>query len=85
MFIIQRKKAACLKPNVATHPAFGEALKRGEQAGVELRAVDCIVTEYGVAWLKGRNLRQRAENLIAVAHPDHRAELRRQAQALKLW
>lgn len=45
LFIVQMKKAACLKPNVATHPAFGEALKRAEQAGVELRAVDCIVTE----------------------------------------
>jgi len=41
---------------------------------------DTVVTEYGVARLWGKNHRQRAEELIAVAHPDHRAELRRQAQ-----
>ena len=45
LFIIQMKNASCLKPNVATHPAFGEALKRAKEAGVELRAVDCIVME----------------------------------------
>jgi acyl-CoA hydrolase len=33
------------------------------------------VTEYGVAHLRGRNLRQRAEALIGVAHPSFRAEL----------
>lgn len=43
---------------------------------------DTIVTEYGVARLWGKNHRQRARELIAVAHPDHRAELRAQAQAI---
>lgn len=37
--------------------------------------VDYIVTEYGIAKLKGRTLRQRAEALIAIAHPDFREEL----------
>lgn len=37
--------------------------------------VDCIVTEYGIARLKGHTLRQRAEALIAIAHPDFREEL----------
>jgi 4-hydroxybutyrate CoA-transferase len=41
--------------------------------------VDKIVTEYGVAELKGRSLRQRAKALIEIAHPDHRNELRRAA------
>lgn len=44
---------------------------------------DCIITEYGIAWLRGRSVKQRAENLIAVAHPDFRAELR--AEAEKYW
>ncbi|MSR13171.1 MAG: hypothetical protein EXR86_01090 [Gammaproteobacteria bacterium] len=35
-------------------------------------AVDCIITEYGVAHLKGRDLWARAEALIAIAHPDFR-------------
>ena len=37
--------------------------------------VDCVVTEYGVARLRGRSLWQRAEALIAIAHPDFRDEL----------
>ena len=37
--------------------------------------VDYVITEYGVAQLKGRSLRQRAQNLIQIAHPDFRQEL----------
>jgi len=37
--------------------------------------VDCIVTEYGVAKLRGRTLSQRVKALIAIAHPDFRDEL----------
>ncbi|QBG34878.1 acetyl-CoA hydrolase/transferase family protein [Litorilituus sediminis] len=45
--------------------------------------VHYIVTEYGVANLRGKSLRERAEALIAIAHPDFRAELTEQAS--KLW
>ena len=44
--------------------------------------VDYVVTEQGIAHLSGRSLRERCGELISVAHPDFRAELRRQAQAL---
>jgi acyl-CoA hydrolase len=37
--------------------------------------VDLVVTEYGVAELRGRTLRERARNLIAIAHPDFRSAL----------
>ena len=40
---------------------------------------DTVVTEYGVARLLGKNHRERAEALIAIAHPDFRAELTRAA------
>lgn len=60
-------------------------LAPGSVVSLSRNQVDCIVTEYGVAWLKGRNIRQRVENLIAVAHPDFRAELREQANKLMLW
>ncbi|MDQ4116584.1 MAG: acetyl-CoA transferase [Actinomycetota bacterium] len=38
--------------------------------------VDVVVTEHGHADLRGRGLRERAESLIAVAAPEHRAALR---------
>ena len=41
--------------------------------------VDHVVTEWGIAKLRGRSLRERAEALIAIAHPDHREELEREA------
>lgn len=47
--------------------------------------IDYLVTEYGVAPMKARTVRQRVDNLIAVAHPDFRAELRAEANRLMLW
>lgn len=44
--------------------------------------VDYIVTEYGVAQLRGKTISERARALIAIAHPDDRAELKRQARQL---
>ncbi len=38
--------------------------------------VDYVVTEHGVAKLKGKSLRERAKALISVAHPDFREELK---------
>ena len=38
--------------------------------------VDYIVTEHGIAEMKGKTLKQRARNLIAVAHPSFREELK---------
>ncbi|AET68519.1 acetyl-CoA hydrolase [Desulfosporosinus orientis DSM 765] len=37
--------------------------------------IDYLVTEYGVALMKGMSVKQRAKNLIAIAHPDFRDEL----------
>jgi acyl-CoA hydrolase len=42
------------------------------------------VTEYGVAHLFGKNLRERAEALIAIAAPQFQGELEAQARARKL-
>lgn len=41
--------------------------------------VHYVVTEYGAADLYGKNLRQRADALIRIAHPDHREALQRAA------
>jgi acyl-CoA hydrolase len=44
--------------------------------------VRTVVTEHGVAELFGRSVRERAAALIAIAHPDHREELTREASRL---
>ncbi|MCD8115949.1 MAG: acetyl-CoA hydrolase [Oscillospiraceae bacterium] len=44
--------------------------------------VDYIVTEYGVARLKGCTVSERVRQLIAIAHPDQRQELTEQARAM---
>jgi acyl-CoA hydrolase len=44
-----------------------------------------VVTEYGVAQLKGKSTWQRAEALINIAHPDFRDELIREAQKMNIW
>jgi acyl-CoA hydrolase len=45
--------------------------------------VHYVVTEYGVVNLHGLNLRQRAEALISIAHPDFRAELTRETNDVR--
>ena len=43
---------------------------------------DIIITEYGVARLLGKSIRERARDLIAIAHPDFRRELTKAAEKL---
>lgn len=45
--------------------------------------VHFVVTEFGTVNLHGLNLRQRAEALISIAHPDFRGELQQQVNALR--
>jgi acyl-CoA hydrolase len=54
-------------------------LKQGAGVTTTRAHVHYIVTEYGVAYLYGRNMAQRAKALIAIAHPDHRERLEREA------
>lgn len=44
--------------------------------------VDYVVTEQGIATLRGKTIKERARELISVAHPDFLPELTRQAQML---
>jgi acyl-CoA hydrolase len=50
-------------------------LKQGAGVVTTRAHVHYVVTEYGVANLYGKNLGQRAEALVNIAHPDHREEL----------
>jgi acyl-CoA hydrolase len=54
-------------------------LKQGAGVVTTRAHVHYVVTEYGVAYLYGRNLRQRANALIAIAHPDHQEALEKAA------
>lgn len=44
VFVIQMQGVRSFSPNDATHPAFGEALRRCHGAGVQIIALDCFVT-----------------------------------------
>jgi len=57
-------------------------LAEGTAVTLHRANTDNIVTEFGIARLRGRTVRERAAALIAVAHPDFRAELRKQALRL---
>lgn len=52
------------------------ALSAGTPVTTSRCDVDYVVTEYGIACMRGASLRQRAQRLIAVAHPDFRDELK---------
>lgn len=54
-------------------------LKQGAGVVTTRAHAHYIVTEYGIAYLYGKNMRQRAKLLIDIAHPNHREELERAA------
>jgi len=58
-------------------------LGRGAVVTVPRSLADIVVTEYGIARLRGRTLRERAEALIEIAHPDHQAALRADSDELQ--
>lgn len=83
-------RGASLSPGGKPIIALQSVTSRGESKIVpQLRAgagvvttranVHYVVTEFGVANLYGKNLRQRAAELIRIAHPEHRESLEREA------
>ena len=68
-------KVSCIV--AAIKPGAGVVTTRGH--------VHWIVTEYGAVDLWGCSLRERAEALVSIAHPDFRAELRREIAAARSW
>jgi len=53
-------------------------LKQGAGVVTTRGHIHYVVTEYGVAYLYGKNLRQRAKSLIEIAHPEDREGLMQQ-------
>jgi acyl-CoA hydrolase len=80
-------KSIIVLPSIAT--AKGQRMSRitpmlapGTVATLPRTFVHYVVTEYGIASLVGKSIRERASELIAVAHPDFRAELSAEAKRL---
>ena len=76
-------KAICALTAV-THKGYSKivpTLKEGAGVVTTRAHAQYVVTEFGVAELKGRNLAQRAKALIEVAHPDAREALEQAAHA----
>ncbi|MGW5522035.1 acetyl-CoA hydrolase/transferase family protein [Gordonia sp. NPDC003950] len=59
-------------------------LSPGSVVTTHKNTIDNVVTEYGIAELRGRSLRQRAAALIAIAAPEHRDQLTKSAHELGL-
>jgi 4-hydroxybutyrate CoA-transferase len=65
-----------VKKDGSVIPKIVPFLEQGSAVTTSRNDVDYVVTEYGAALLKAQSLRQRAKNLIGVAHPDHRDMLK---------
>lgn len=74
-----------LKPDGTRESLIKPVLTEGSIVTTPRTATNFIVTEYGIANLKGKNTWERAELLINIAHPDFRDELVKQAEKMGLW
>jgi 4-hydroxybutyrate CoA-transferase len=84
-FMSRGGRYVCVLPSTArggTVSRIQPQFDPGQIVTVPRDIADTVVTEYGIARLLNRSVRERAEALIAVAHPDFRAELRRAARSL---
>lgn len=59
-------------------------LKQGACVSLSRNDVDLVVTEYGVAELRGTTIRERVDRLIAIAHPKFREQLYKEAHEIGL-
>lgn len=67
-----------------TESRISAYIKKGAGVVTSRGDVHFVVTEYGVVDLFGKNLKQRAEALISIAHPDFREQLRKESHWLNL-
>lgn len=71
-------KSVIALPSTASlgkHTRIVPALRQGAGVVTTRAQVHYIATEYGVAYLKGKTIRERAQALIRIAHPSYREEL----------
>ena len=80
-------KAFIVLPSTAKDDTISRivpVLSPGTHVSTSKNDVNYVVTEYGVAQLRGKSAHQRCEALIGIAHPDFRGELRDAARKMKL-
>lgn len=80
-------KAFLLLPSTAKNGTISRivpTLLPGAHVTTGKNDVNYIVTEFGVAQLRGKTAKQRTRELIAIAHPDFRGELREAAKKMNL-
>ncbi|HHV47537.1 MAG TPA: acetyl-CoA hydrolase/transferase family protein [Rhodocyclaceae bacterium] len=80
-------KAFIVLPSTAKDDTISRivpTLTPGTHVTTSKNDINYVVTEYGVAQLRGKTAKQRCEALTAIAHPNFRAELREQAKKLNL-
>jgi 4-hydroxybutyrate CoA-transferase len=82
-------KSVSVLPSSSVPTATGQRVSRivpvldpGGVVTVPRTYVDYVVTEYGIATLRGKTLKERARELVSVSHPDFRADLAKQAAEL---
>ena len=82
-------KSVSVVPSSSVLSTTGERVSRivvglppGTPVSVPRTFVDFVVTEYGIAELRGRSVNERVGALIEIAHPDFRDELRSEARRL---
>jgi acyl-CoA hydrolase len=83
---LEDRSLLCLPATFVREGVVGTRIQPQLAAGTVVTTprhqVDVVITEFGAAELRGRTVRERAEALVAIAHPDFRADLTAAAAAL---
>ena len=80
-------KAFIVLPSTAKNDTISRivpTLTPGTHVTTSKNDINYVVTEYGVAQLRGKSMKQRTLELIGIAHPNFRAELTEQAKRMRI-
>lgn len=80
-------RAIIALPSTAANGTLSRIVPRLDEGAVVTTSrcdVHYIVTEFGIAKLRGKSIKERAQALISIAHPDFRAQLEEEAKKVKI-
>jgi acyl-CoA hydrolase len=81
-------KAFIVVPATAKNDSISRiaaTLSPGTHVSTSKNDINYVVTEFGVAQLRGKSIKQRAREMISIAHPNFRAELTEAAKKMGYW